>query len=232
MGGATLNQETAWFDSQFCGAKIFPAFMTRRFSSGASMLGIAAVISILISCSTPQTRISDHPELYQSLSSRDQVLVSQGQIRSGMSRSAVWLAWGSPDQKIVGNMAGTPTETWIYIYYATYPYYPYYGPGPWGPWASNDSGPGYSLGYTGVGVAGSYFSAAPSTTHSTGRTSRLVSPILVKWSHSSAAGLCPSNTWRRTREIKILEHSTDVQISIAAYLTYGLLVFSKLHRHS
>jgi len=128
--------------------------MTRRFSSGASMLGIAAVISVLISCSTPQTRISDHPDLYQSLSSRDQALVTQGQIRSGMSRSAVWLAWGSPDQKIVGNMAGTPTETWIYIYYATYPYYPYYGSGPWGPWASNDSGPSYSLGYTGVSVAG------------------------------------------------------------------------------
>ena len=34
------------------------------------------------------------------------------------------------------------------------PYYPYYGPGPWGPWASNDSGPGYSLGYTRVGAAG------------------------------------------------------------------------------
>jgi hypothetical protein len=128
--------------------------MARRFSSGASVLGIAAVVLGLTSCSTPQTRISDHPDLYQNLSSRDQALVSQGQIRSGMSRSAVWLAWGSPDQKIVGNIAGRSTETWIYIYYATYPYYPYYGPGPWGPWASNDSGPGYSLGYTRVGVAG------------------------------------------------------------------------------
>ena len=138
--------------------------MRRRFSSGASVLGIAAVVLTLTSCSTPQTRISDHPDLYQSLSSRDQALVSQGQIRSGMSRSAVWLAWGSPDQKIVGNMAGTPTETWIYIYYATYPYYPYYGAGPWGPWASNDSGPGYSLGYTRVGVA------RGSTHHHGGRT--------------------------------------------------------------
>jgi hypothetical protein len=128
--------------------------MRRRFSSGASVLGIAAVVLIVSSCSTPQTRISDHPDLYQSLSPRDQALVSQGKIRSGMSRNAVWLAWGSSDQKIVGEMAGRPTETWIYIYYATYPDYPYYGPGPWGPWASNDSGPGYSLGYTGVGVAG------------------------------------------------------------------------------
>jgi outer membrane protein assembly factor BamE (lipoprotein component of BamABCDE complex) len=90
--------------------------MRRRFSSGASVLGIAAVVLIVTSCSTPQTRISDHPDLYQSLSPRDQALVSQGQIRSGMSRSAVWLAWGSSDQKIVGNKAGRPTATWMYIY--------------------------------------------------------------------------------------------------------------------
>jgi len=49
-----------------------------------------------------------------------------------MPRTAVWLAWGSPDRKIVGNMGGGPTETWIYSYYATYPYYPPYGP--WAPW--------------------------------------------------------------------------------------------------
>ncbi|HEY7002297.1 MAG TPA: hypothetical protein VH330_11205 [Candidatus Udaeobacter sp.] len=127
--------------------------MRRRFFLGASALGAL----ILTSCSTPQTRISDHPDLYQSLSPRDQALVSQGQIRYGMSRNAVWLAWGSPDQKVVGNMAGRPTETWIYIYYATYPYYPYYGPGPWGPWgpwAADGSGPGFSLGYTSVAAAG------------------------------------------------------------------------------
>jgi hypothetical protein len=148
-----VESRSAQFDSQFCGAIIFPRIMRRRFSSGASTLGVAAVVLILASCSTPQTRISDHPDLYQSLSPRDQALVSQGRIRSGMSRNAVWLAWGSPDQKIVGNMKGNSTETWIYIYYATYPYY---GPGPWGPWASADSGPGYSLAHTGVGVAGGH----------------------------------------------------------------------------
>ena len=103
--------------------------MRRRFSSGASVLGIATVVLILTSCSTPQTRISDHPDLYQGLSSRDQALVSQGQIRYGMSRNAVWLAWGSPDSKVIGNMRGHSTETWVYVYYVTYPYYyPYYGP--------------------------------------------------------------------------------------------------------
>jgi hypothetical protein len=128
--------------------------MRRHLLPGASALGIAAGVLVFTSCSTPQTRISDRPDLCQSLSARDQALVSQGQLRSGMSRSAAWLAWGSPDQKVVGNMAGTPTETWIYIYYATYPYYPYYGPGPWGPWGANDSNQNYSLAYTRVGAAG------------------------------------------------------------------------------
>jgi hypothetical protein len=93
------------------------------------MLGIATVVLIATSCSTPQTRISDHPDLYQSLSPRDQALVGQGQIRYGMARNAVWLAWGSPDSKVIGNMRGHSTETWVYVYYVTYPYYyPYYGP--------------------------------------------------------------------------------------------------------
>ena len=99
--------------------------MKRRSFLREAMLAFATGAIVFTSCSTPQTRISDHPDLYQSLSQRDQALVSQGQIRIGMSRTAVWLSWGSPDRKIVGNMGGGPTETWIYVYYATYPYYPF-----------------------------------------------------------------------------------------------------------
>lgn len=98
--------------------------MKRRFLR-ASMLAVIAGTLAVTSCSTPQTRISEHPDLYQSLSSKDQTLVNQEQIRIGMLRSAVWLAWGSPDRKIIGNMGSGPTETWVYVYYATYPYYPF-----------------------------------------------------------------------------------------------------------
>jgi hypothetical protein len=119
--------------------------MKRHFSQKALTLGLAAGALSLGACSTPQTRISDHPELYRGLSPRDQALVSQEQIRTGMSRNAVWLAWGSPDQKILGNMRGRPTETWLYVYYSSYPYYPYYGP--YDPYVP---GMGYSLGYTTV----------------------------------------------------------------------------------
>src|SRR6516165_11563630 len=99
--------------------------MKRRFGRCALALAVIAATLILASCSTPETRISEHPDLYQSLSHRDQALVSQGQIRIGMSRSAVWLAWGTTDRKIIGNMGGGPTETWVYVYYASYPYYPF-----------------------------------------------------------------------------------------------------------
>ena len=94
----------------------------------ALTFAIAAAALLFTSCGTPGTRISQHPDIYQGLSSRDQALVNQGQIRYGMSRNAVWLAWGSPDSKVIGNMRGHSTETWIYVHYATYPYYPYYGP--------------------------------------------------------------------------------------------------------
>jgi hypothetical protein len=104
------------------------ALMKRQSFSGALTFGIAAGAMILTSCSTIESRISENPEFYRNLSSRDQALVNQGQIRYGMSRNAVWLAWGSPDSKVIGNMRGHSAETWIYVHYATYPYYPYYGP--------------------------------------------------------------------------------------------------------
>jgi hypothetical protein len=105
--------------------------MTRRFFVGRRLVGLATCALIVASCATPQDRISDHPDLYQTLSPRDQALVSQGQIRTGMSRTAVWLAWGSPDRKIVGSMGAGRRETWVYVSYATDPCYPCYGP--WDP---------------------------------------------------------------------------------------------------
>lgn len=106
--------------------------MKRRFFPRISTLGLAAGALVFTSCSTPETRISEHPNFYQSLSHRNQALVIQGQIRVGMPRIAVWLAWGSPDRKIMGNMGGNAMETWLYTYYATYPSYPYCGP--WDPY--------------------------------------------------------------------------------------------------
>jgi hypothetical protein len=98
------------------------------------LLGLAVVGLCLTSCETVQNRISEHQDMFSTLSPRDQELVRQGQIRSGMSMNAVWLAWGSPAQKTVGEMRGRPSETWIYVENRTAPYgsayYPFYGYGP------------------------------------------------------------------------------------------------------
>jgi outer membrane protein assembly factor BamE (lipoprotein component of BamABCDE complex) len=121
--------------------------MKRQILAKALTLGIAAGAAVLTSCSTVESRISDHPEIFQSLSPSDQALVSQGKIRSGMSQNAVWVAWGSPSQKSVGDMRGRPTETWIYVQTTTAPYgsayYPYYG-----------YGYPYGFGYGGFGAVG------------------------------------------------------------------------------
>ncbi len=83
-------------------------------------LAVSAVV--LSGCSTPNSRISDHPGLYQSLSARHQQLVSHGQIASSMSQDAVYLAWGAPEQKSVGVARGNNTETWIYLTTTSSPY--------------------------------------------------------------------------------------------------------------
>src|SRR5436305_2455369 len=94
---------------------------------------IAAGALIFSGCGTAVYRVSQNPEMYQRLSPTDQALVSQGQIRAGMTMDAVWLAWSKPDQKFP-RMDGRATETWVYLRYETPPSYggPYsYGPFDW-----------------------------------------------------------------------------------------------------
>ena len=97
--------------------------MQGRVARIALTFAITAGALIFSGCGTTGYRVSQHPEMYQSLSPRDQALVSQGQIRAGMTMDAVWLAWGIPDQKIPNNMDGRATETWVYLRYDTPPSY-------------------------------------------------------------------------------------------------------------
>jgi hypothetical protein len=131
--------------------------MKRQFFTKALTFGLSAVASaaFLTSCETTENRISGHPDIYQSLSPRDQALVSRSEIRTGMSQNAVWLAWGSPEQKTTGAMRGHDTETWIYVWTRSAPYgsayYPGYGYGYGG------YGPGFGYGgFGGVGVIRSH----------------------------------------------------------------------------
>jgi len=127
-----LNQPPAFIDSVW---RTYDRHrMQRRILLLALTFGIAAGTLIFTGCATTEARISQHPEIYQRLSSRDQSLVSQGQIRPGMTTDAVWLAWGTPDQKIPANVGDSHDETWVYLRYETPPSYGgpyYYGPFDW-----------------------------------------------------------------------------------------------------
>ena len=120
--------------------------MKRRIFSAAITIALAASAVFLTGCASTESRISEHREMFNTLSPSDQSLVTQGQIRSGMSLNAVWLAWGSPDQKLTGEIRGRASETWVYVNYTdAYPYGPYGG--------------GYGFGYGGGfggGFSGGY----------------------------------------------------------------------------
>ena len=73
--------------------------MQGRVVRVALTFAITAGAMIFGGCATPGGRISQHPEIYQSLSPGDQALVNQGQIRQGMTMDAVWLAWGTARSK-------------------------------------------------------------------------------------------------------------------------------------
>src|SRR5205085_6993978 len=117
-------------DSTRDGRMIFN--MREQISLWALTLSLSVSALFFSGCATPEQRITDHPEIYQRLSPRDQDLVKVGKIREGMGMDAVYLAWGTPDQKGTGVARGHSVETWIYndYYYANSPYpYPY---GPFG----------------------------------------------------------------------------------------------------
>src|SRR5215470_10363762 len=108
--------------------------MQGRVARVALTFAITAGALIFNGCGTVGGRISQHLEMYQSLSPNDQALVSQGQIRSGMSMDAVSLAWGAADQKNPASIHNHPAETWVYLRYETPPSYGgpyYYGPFDW-----------------------------------------------------------------------------------------------------
>lgn len=71
---------------------------------------------LLSSCgsTTPNRRIDRNLRIYNELSTREQELVSQGQIEAGMSPGAVFLALGEPDRRLDGESDGVRTMRWDY----------------------------------------------------------------------------------------------------------------------
>lgn len=69
------------------------------------------------SCTTTTAadrRIEKNPAMYGKLSGDDKLLVEKGQIREGMTKDAVYLAWGPADRVRSGRDRGQSVETWTY----------------------------------------------------------------------------------------------------------------------
>ncbi|MEM7698478.1 MAG: hypothetical protein AAF236_08760 [Verrucomicrobiota bacterium] len=71
--------------------------------------------TFLGACATSQERrIERDPAQFSKLSSRHQALVRNGEVREGMSREAVYFAWGRPDIVRTGSRSGKKSESWAY----------------------------------------------------------------------------------------------------------------------
>ncbi len=87
--------------------------MKAPFFIRLSLAVIAALFFVQCS-STPKTRIEKNPQMFAKLNAQDRNLVSKGLIREGMTRDAVFLAWGRPDSVSVGVNRGRESETWTF----------------------------------------------------------------------------------------------------------------------
>lgn len=131
--------------------------MKRRQILRTILSAAAGGALVLTGCSTTQTRITEHPEIYQRLGANDQALVARGQIRDGLAQGGVFLAWGQPDQRSTANVHGRPAETWIYLdTTGDISPYPHYGLG-YGGFGGGFGGGGFGGGGFGGGFGGGRF---------------------------------------------------------------------------
>lgn len=77
-----------------------------------------SVVLILSSCASPiERRVTSNPQLFQKLSVSHQSAVRNGEVKEGMSKDAVFLAWGRPNRIQTGRRNGQALERWSYNSY-------------------------------------------------------------------------------------------------------------------
>lgn len=81
-----------------------------------TLIAVTATLT-LSNCSSTSSianRIEKHPDIYNSLTTREQELISNEQIAEGMSPNAVYIALGAPDRRLEGFSEGQRTLRWDY----------------------------------------------------------------------------------------------------------------------
>lgn len=119
-------------------------------SRTALLACMAALLLAACQTATPATRIEANPVMFRSLSAEQQLMVQQGRIAKGMTKDAVFLAWGKPaSAPMVGEKDGKRFERWVYTVSRPVPV-DGFGGGCWygGPWCHHGWGP-----YGGMNVA-------------------------------------------------------------------------------
>ncbi len=114
-----------------------------------SLLGIA--LSSCATPSTPETRTEAHPQIYEKLSDSDKKTVSKGQLRKGMSKDAVFLAWGKASRETDTFKDNKRTTRWDYTSLS-----PVYSNSFYGGVSSRYGGFGHSYGYGRYGRSGRF----------------------------------------------------------------------------
>lgn len=79
-------------------------------------LALVPVLMFLAGCKTAtiESRRAERAAGYAALAPEQRQLVDQGQIKSGMTEDAVYIAWGPPWEILRGESEGRFTTTWIY----------------------------------------------------------------------------------------------------------------------
>ena len=97
------------------------------------LLALAGVLLAGCATSTVESRKKERYNAYTELSAEQRSAVDAGQIKVGMPKDAVYMAWGKPHQVLASESSAGKQEVWIYMgsYLHSYTYWgfrPYCAP--------------------------------------------------------------------------------------------------------
>ena len=75
---------------------------------------LAAVVLSSCAGTNPASRVAQYPAMMETLSPEHRTMVLQGRVEEGMTRDAVYLAWGRADNITRGSEGGRQQEIWRY----------------------------------------------------------------------------------------------------------------------